>query len=265
MKKLLFMFFIVVAIFAGLWFMISRVDWIKLFKLEKITQRTEQKLGDLLWESYSAGETDAKNPIVFKAVDSLVTKMCTENKIDRSTIILHVFEKSEVNAFAFPGGHLVVFTGLINESENQDELIGVIGHELAHIQLRHVMKKLSKEIGLSVLISIATGSGDGTVVAKIVKMLTSSAFDRTLEKQADIQAVDYMIKASINPIPLADFMQRLADKQKTEMESYLVWLSTHPESAARAAYIRAYAGKKPVEKHQTISEATWAKVKKAVE
>ena len=260
---MLLMLFIVVAVFAGLWFVVSSVDWVKLFKLEKITQRTEQKLGDLLWETYSANETEVKSPIVYKAVDSLVTQMCKANAIDRTTIKLHVFEKSEVNAFAFPGGHLVVFTGLINASENQDELIGVVGHELAHIQLRHVMKKLTKEIGLSVLISIATGSGDGAVVGKIVKMLTSTAFDRTLEKQADIKAVDYMIKASIDPLPLADFMQRLADKQ--EMESYMVWMSTHPESAARASYIREYAVKWEYEKQQILSNSTWSKVKKAVE
>lgn len=265
MKKLLVMLFVVIALFAGIWFLMSHVDWVKLFKLEKITQKTEQKLGELLWESYSAGETEAKHPIVYKAVDSLVTKLCKANNIDRSTIKLYVFEKSEVNAFAFPGGHLVVFTGLIHESENQNELIGVVGHELAHIQLRHVMKKLSKEIGLSVLISIATGSGDGAVIAKIVKMLTSTAFDRTMEKQADIKGVDYMIKASIDPLPLADFMQRLADKQESEVGSYLEWISTHPESGARADYIRKYATNKVIDKQPVISAATWKAVKKVVE
>lgn len=266
MKKLFLMLFIVVAIFAGLWFAISSVDWVKLFKLEKITQRTEQKLGDLLWETYNKGEKETNDPLLRNAVDSLVSSVCKANNIDRSAIKLHVFEKSDVNAFAFPGGHLTVFTGLIKASENQDELIGVVSHELAHIQLRHVMKKLTKEIGLSVLITIATGTGDVAVMADIIKMLTSTAFDRKLEKQADIKAVDYMINASIDPLPLADFMQRLADEQESsEVNEYLSWMSTHPESAERAAYIREYAAKKVQQKKKTISETTWNAVKKAVE
>ena len=187
------------------------------------------------------------------------------NKIDRKNIKLHIFEKSDVNAFAFPGGRLAVYTGLIRESKNQNELIGVVSHELAHIQLRHVMKKLIKEIGLSVLISIATGTGDVAVISDIVKTLTSTAFDRSLEKEADIKAIDYMVNASIDPLPLADFMQRLADEQQMPGSEYLSWMSTHPESADRAAYIREYAGSKVQEKKKTIADATWVAVKNAVE
>ncbi|MFZ9300841.1 MAG: M48 family metallopeptidase [Chitinophagaceae bacterium] len=265
MKKLLLLLFIVVGILAGIGFIVSSVDWIKLFKLEKFTQKTEQQLGDLLWESYSKGEKESNDPIVLKAVDSLVTSVCMANKIDRKNIKLHIFEKSDVNAFAFPGGRLAVYTGLIRESKNQNELIGVVSHELAHIQLRHVMKKLIKEIGLSVLISIATGTGDVAVISDIVKTLTSTAFDRSLEKQADIKAIDYMVNASIDPLPLADFMQRLADEQQMPGSEYLSWMSTHPESAERAAYIREYAGSKVQEKKKTIADATWVAVKNAVE
>lgn len=265
MKKLLFMLIVLVGIFAGIWFLVSKVDWVKLFKLEKLTQKTEQQLGDLLWESYSRGETEVNDKIVLGAVDSLVTSVCIDNKIDRKTIRLHVFEKSDINAFAFPGGRLAIYTGLIKESVNQEELIGVISHELAHIQLRHVMKKLIKEIGLSVLISIATGTGDVAVITDIVKTLTSTAFDRNLEKQADLKAIDYMINASIDPLPMADFMERLAEKEKAPGAEYLSWMSTHPESADRAAYIRAYAGTKVQEKKKKISISTWNSVKKAVE
>ena len=80
------------------------------------------------------------------------------------------------NAFALPGGHLVLYTGLINASDNFEEVTGVIGHELAHIELNHVMKRLVREIGLSALISMTTGESNPQVVLETAKLLSSSAF-----------------------------------------------------------------------------------------
>ena len=101
---------------------------------------------------------------------------------DREIIKVHVLNKDEINAFALPNGHLIIYSGLINNSGNQEELTGVICHEIAHIELNHVMKKLIKEIGLSVLISMTTGKGGSEIIKETAKMLSSSAFDRKLEK-----------------------------------------------------------------------------------
>lgn len=262
MKKLLLAAAIMIGIFAGIWYVLAQVNWVKLFRLEKITEKTEKKLGDLLWESYSRKETEVKDLQVVNAVDSMVTSICKANGIARSSIQLHVFDKSDVNAFAFPGGHLAVFTGLIKEMENPEELTGVISHEIAHIQLKHVMKKLTKEIGLSVLISIATGTGDGAVIGDIVRTLSSTAFDRRLEKQADLAAIDYMAAARVNPLPMADFMDRLAEKEKSPESEYLSWMSTHPESAERAVYIREYGRGKVKSPEPVVSAATWKSIKK---
>ncbi|MCX8473257.1 MAG: M48 family metalloprotease, partial [Sediminibacterium sp.] len=93
-------------------------------------------------------EEENKNTHVVNSIDSIVTHICKSNKIDRETIIVHVLNKDEINAFALPNGHLIIYSGLIHNSDNQEELTGVISHEIAHIELNHVMKKLVKEIGL---------------------------------------------------------------------------------------------------------------------
>ena len=78
---------------------------------------------------------------------------------------------------------------MLQAFDNENQLGFVICHEIAHIQLSHVMKKLVKEIGLSVLISMTTGkSGSGTIQEGL-KLLSSSAYDRNLEKEADLKAV----------------------------------------------------------------------------
>ena len=88
-----------------------------------------------------------------------MSKVCRANSIDRGKIKVHVLENSEVNAFALPAGHLVIYSGLIDDAGSAEELSGVICHELAHITEKHVMKSLAKELGLSVLISATTGEG----------------------------------------------------------------------------------------------------------
>jgi predicted Zn-dependent protease len=110
---------------------------------------------------------------------------------------------------------------------------------MAHIQLNHVMKKLVKEMGLSVVMSITTGK-DGETVSQTAKILSSSAFDRGLEKEADIKAVDYLVKAKIDPEPFAQFLYNMDDGSS----EYLTWINTHPESRERAMYILEYSADK---------------------
>ena len=98
------------------------------------------------------------------------------------------------------------------------------------------MNKLVKEIGLSVLISMSTGNGNAETIKAAIKQLSSSAYDRKLETEADLAAVDYLIKAGIDPKPFANFIYRLPDKSKN-LPHQIYWISTHPESKERAEKI----------------------------
>jgi Zn-dependent protease with chaperone function len=150
---------------------------------------------------------------------------------------------------------LVVYTGLINDCKKQEALQGVLGHEIAHIENNHVMKKLSKEIGLTVLLSATAGGNGGQVLKEIFKTLSSSAYDRTLEKEADIASVDYLLKANIDPKPFADFMYKMAMDNQTDMSLY--WISSHPESEERAKYILEYIKGKKIKSKTTLSDKDW--------
>jgi beta-barrel assembly-enhancing protease len=156
-----------------------------------------------------------------------------------------------------------VYCALIIDSENESELCGVLGHEIAHIQLSHVMKKLVKEIGLSVLISMTAGGG-GETVKEAVKMLSSSAYDRTLEKEADLKSVEYLTAANINPEPFADFLYRMGDGEASSIK-YLSWMSTHPDSKERAAYIVESIDKEKKDYKPVLAKSTWEKLKKYLE
>lgn len=263
MKKPIIQGLITILLFFVTWYTLTQIDWMKIFKVQKITDKTEQKLGELFWEVFKKSEKEIKNTHVVNSVDSIVTHICKANKIDRSKLKIHVLEKEDINAFALPNGHLIIYSDLILNSENQEELAGVICHEIAHIELNHVMKKLVKEIGLSVLISMTTGNSDAEVIKETAKLLSSSAFDRSLEKDADIKAVDYLVNANINPEPFADFLFKLSDTEH-EATKYLIWISTHPDSKDRAQYIIEYKKGKETEYKPILSNETWDKLKAAL-
>lgn len=252
---------IIVALFFAFWFSLSKINWVKILHVEKATNTTEEKLGDLFWEFLKKTQKEVKTKSVNVALDSIVSKICTANNIDKNTIQVHIIQSEEINAFALPNRHLVINSALILDSQNEAALAGVIGHEIAHIQLSHVMKKLVKEIGLSVLISMTTGkSGSGTIQDGL-KLLSSSAYDRNLEKEADLKAVDYLIKADINPAPFADFLYQFSESEEIPELKYLTWINTHPDSKERAEYIVEYSENKTKKSVPILSITTWNKLK----
>jgi predicted Zn-dependent protease len=262
-NKALLQFAISACCIVGVWLLLSQVDWISVLGIQKITDKTEERLGDLLWQYYSKAEEESKSEYVAATVDSIVDHLCASNNIDRQFIKVHIIKSEEPNAFALPNGHLVVLTGLFTDTKNYEEMTGVLGHEIAHIQLKHVMKKLSKEIGISVLLSITTNGSGGEVLGQTAKVLTSSAFDRAMEKEADLKAVEYLQNAQINPVPFSDLLGRFAEKE-SEIEEYISWTSSHPASQERSQYVLEMANAKSITYQTIISDSTWEKCKEIV-
>ncbi len=235
-----------------------------LLNIEVATKSTEEKLGELYWELFKTTETEVRSKKVTSAIDDLVSHLCASNRIDRSKIKIHILQKGEINAFAMPDHHLVIFTGLIEACENEAELAGVIAHEIAHMEKNHVMKSLIKEVGLSVIISITTGGRSTEMIKETAKVLTSSAYDRHLESEADLCAADYLLSADLDPEGLATFLFKLANEEKN-IPSQFYWISSHPESEQRAADIIEYIKSKDVAKDSVLTSLQWNDMKKRLQ
>ena len=256
MKKSLNQGVIIIAFFLGIWTLLTEINWVKLFKIEQATQYSEEKLGDLFWEVIKKSNEEITDTTVVQTVDRIFNRITKANSINRSTIKLHVVKKDEINAFALPNGHLVIHSGLITKSKSPEEIAGVLSHELAHIELKHIMKKMISEIGLSVLINITTGNTNSEAIKETAKFLSSSAFERSLEKEADIKALEYMIQAKINPRPFAQFLNRLSLIEDPNAK-YLEWVSSHPISKDRSEYINAYLKDKTFIYSEIITQSNW--------
>ena len=258
--KIVFQVLTVVALFFAIWFSLEKIDWMTILKVEKVTRSTEEKLGDIFWEMFDKSGKGIHSSEVTLPLDTILTRICDANGIDKNKIKLHIIKSDEINAFALPNNHLVLCSSLIASSDNEAELIGVICHELAHLEMHHVMKKLIKEVGFSILISISTGKSGSKIVEETTKLLSSTAYDRNLEKEADIKAVDYLIKSNIDPKPFANFLYKL-DNKESKAAKHLSWISTHPGSIERAKYVIEYSRGKGENVQPILSLATWEKLK----
>ena len=259
-KKILLQSLVSVVLFLAVLFSFSRVDWLSVFDLRETV--IEEKLGDMYWDLYSGSAVFVESDTVIAPLDSLLLHLCEANDIERDKIKLHVAQSDEVNAFAFPDNHLVVFTSLIAKCENQEELCGVMAHEIAHMQKGHIMKKLVKEVGLSVLVGM--GGQSGEVLRSTAKLLSSTAYDRTLESEADKTAVLYLLQSGINPEPFGEFLFRLSKEE--ELPSLTEWVSTHPDSEKRSIQICNWAkeGSDDIRFEKVLSLETWKTLQQAV-
>ncbi len=230
MGKIVIRLVFLVACFLALWLGLSQFNLVKMLKVEEAKSSTEEKLAKLLLEVYTATDNSADEASIH-LVKEIKNKLCRGNDIDSSNFKIHVIMKDEINAFALPDGHIVVYSGLIKECQNAEELAGVMAHEMAHIHENHIMKKLAREFGASVLSSLSGGT-----VTEIARMIASTGYSRKLEAEADEFAVKYMIAANVDPEPMADFMYRLST-MGSDLPNYMVWMSTHPDSENRAQSI----------------------------
>ena len=149
----------------------------------------------------------------------------------------HVLDHGMVNAFALPGGTIVVFRGLIEFVDSPDELAGIIAHEMGHVVERHSMEKLMEQLGLGFFFGMLLGDVSTGAVALSGEVLLSLSFSRQAEGEADDLALEYLGRAGLDARPLGDFFSRLQALYGSAGDWPRI-VSTHPPSGERASKFR---------------------------
>lgn len=150
-----------------------------------------------------------------------------------------VIDHDMVNAFAAPGGRIVLMRGLIETAESAEEIAGVLAHELGHVEARDPTRLALRSVGSAGILSLLLGDvGGGTLIAVLGDTLLQAQYTRAAEQAADGFALNLLHEADIDGRPLADFFTRIAqDESGIALPAYL---STHPDSLARAARAQAH-------------------------
>jgi predicted Zn-dependent protease len=247
---------LLVGIFFFAWWALCQVDWVNLLRVKPAKETADEKLGKLIFSAFE--KKVVKDKSINLPLDSLKQRLCRANGLGLQTIKLCAVHSSEVNAFALPFGFVMINLGIINECEDEAALAGVLAHEIAHVQQNHVTKKLIKELGAAVVANLLTNGAGGEVVREAIQVLTSRAYDRSLEAEADELATTYLCKAGIDAKPFAKLMKRL---EKDDIPAAFKWISTHPESEERAAQIIREADSCTNNYQKVLAKATWEKLK----
>ena len=153
----------------------------------------------------------------------------------------HLAADPTLNAFAIPGGHVVLHSGLVLEAETPEEVLGVLAHEIAHVTERHSLRQLVSAAGVYVLVQTLFGdlTGLAAVLADGGLQLLTLEFSRDHERDADEVGFRYLTDAGIDPRGMISFFEKLQAEQErlagdaAALERHLGFLSTHPSSAER--------------------------------
>jgi predicted Zn-dependent protease len=194
-----------------------------------------------------------------KAVGYKVVRQVEEEAKSKGVALPYQFDfhvladDQTVNAFALPGGQVFITVGLLKRLKSEDQLAGVLGHEIGHVIHRHSAQQMAKSDfyqGLVGAVATATtnenGMGGGQI-AQYVAQIQEMKFGRNDELQADDFGVKYMIKSNYNPNAMIEVMEILAQASGGQQRDE--FMSTHPSPENRIAKIKEHIAKYGGEKY----------------
>jgi len=229
-----------------------------------IPTRYREQIGDISWSQVDAitaqcDDSDEASRILNDVAYRLMT---TSNVPQRDEIWISIVDAPFPNAFALPDNSIIVTDDLIAMAEQPDELVGVLAHEIAHIEHNHIMKNIVRSVGAGIFFDVVVGgAGAGQMVAIASVNLAGLRFSRGDESDADNRGLDYLQAARIDTGGLARLFDRFAEHAEGESAGDIpTLLSSHPATAERAAAARARARAGLA---SSISAADWRIVRSA--
>lgn len=225
---------IVAAIFAG-------VDMAVGIAEKQIPPAAEEQIGKL-----SVGRDGPEKKLEQKSADyqrikKIGDRLLAHYQDNPYHFNFYVAPSDEINAYALPGGNIIVNSHLVRATKNDDELAGVLAHEIGHIKKRHSLKAALRSAGIWVCIGLITGRASQDQLNMISTMinLEDLQFSRKQETEADEVSVDLTGAAAFRPDGIVEFFRRMEKDDPLANGKAFTMLSTHPMPAERIAHIRA--------------------------
>ncbi|MBD3665956.1 M48 family metallopeptidase [Sulfitobacter aestuariivivens] len=230
---------------------------------EYVPPAGEQALGDATFEQIREvlSETGT-NPIPLcenekgrAALDQAVAKL-TDDRGFRQDIKVYVLDHSMINAFALPGGYVVLFRGLIDAATGPDEVVAVLGHEIGHVISRDPTRHALRSAGSIGVLGLLFGDfAGGAAVLFLTERLISAQYSQEAESGADAFALELLAEAGINPGALGDLFETMRRKHG-ERDGVAAHFLSHPALGERIDAARA-AEKDGANYTQSLDDAAW--------
>ena len=213
----------------------------------------EEQIGRQFLRQLIRDRAYVDDPELNAYLNQLGARIAQSDSLRGTTITVHLIENPDLNAFAVPGGHITLHTGLILTTEDESELASVVGHEIAHISQRHLPRLMAKEqasqlpavaaILASVLIGGQTGLA-GFTLANAALLSNQLAYTRDFEREADSIGIKLLAEADFDPAAMGRFFNTL-DRHGGLGDEGPEFLRSHPLSYTRIAEAENRAGAYP--------------------
>ena len=240
------------------------LPWIAGMIALRVPVEWEDRFGAAVVESAVPKRQRIEDPAVRAVVEDVVGRLAAASP-SPYTFRVTVADLPDVNAFAAPGGHMVVHRGLLAFAGDGDELAAVLAHEMEHVTRRHVTRVFFQRASLGFLAALAGGQSADVLGGGVeaVRMLGELSFGRAAEREADEGGLARLRAAGIAPAAMATMLERLAGESKGAQPPEL--LSTHPDPLGRAARMRELALRTPAAASRAaVAPEAWAALRAAI-
>lgn len=209
------------------------VPWLAEKMASTVSVKTERQLGDAVYDAMglSAAEDTAAS---FLLNEFFATMEVPSAYSVRITVV----NDNVVNAFAVPGGRIVVYSALLKQIQSYPELAALLSHEFIHVNSKHSTKSIFRRLGSKVFIGLLFGSF-GSVTSVLIDHaddLKSLTYSRKLEKEADIKGLEILLQRKIDPKGFEDLFHHL--KEASPASALPEFLASHPDVEKRISYIK---------------------------
>ena len=242
----------------------------------------EQGLGKTELEQLAPPGNRLHNPRLDIAIKRIMARLIRPVSHCPYQFQVIVCDMPIVNAFALPGGYIVVFRGLLEETRTPEELAGVLAHEMQHVLKRHTTQRIIQDTSTGLLLSAMAGDVTGSMAfgMKSARTLALLEYSRGEEEEADREGMKLILAAGIDPQGMIRFFETL--KKYDKMPQFLKYASTHPATDDRIEKLKEIVSaqtsptkkgtiggkivlaKAPVKKEKLIPEVAWPSLMKGL-
>lgn len=206
-----------------------------------VSVEEEKQLGDKFAVEIGKQHKVVSDPQLQSYIEGVGKKLLTGVRKVEFPYTFQVVQDETINAFAIPGGHTYVNTGLIKAAGSETELAAVIAHEINHVVARHSTRQMTQQYGYQLVTSLLLGGNQGELSKLAADMFGKAGtmyYSREMESQADYLGVETMYKAGYNPQGMVTFFKKLAAAGESNPGSIARFFSSHPETVERIKAIQ---------------------------
>ncbi len=222
----------------------------------------EEHLGESVVEQLAPEARRCSSPDGMKAINAIISVLTASSPVSPYRFRVFVLNDPNVNAWAAPGGYIIVLRGLLERTKTSEELAGVLAHELQHILQHHATRALLEDASTGLLLTAMTGDLSGAMAfgAEGARKLAMLRYSRQYEESADAEGLKMLIAARIDPAGMISFYNVLM-ATTPDTPGFLSYLSTHPNTADRIDRIRSLSASFAGKTVDLLPEVRWERVK----